>query len=144
MNVKKYPNITAMSTETFLSQPLWNNRLFVYKGKTLFFKELSKSNLLYVKDIVDVNGLKSLNWFYENLILKRNSLCQYNIMKSVFSSLICKGNIDFTKSLYFNKSSTLRIQFQGDKFFSEQNCTCKFFYEILVNKNSNTPFTRLF
>ena len=54
---KKYPNITTMSTETFLSQPLWNNRLFVYKGKTLFFKEWSKSNLLYVKDIVDVNGL---------------------------------------------------------------------------------------
>ena len=85
MNVKNIQNITAMSTETFLSQPLWNNGLFVYKGKTLFFKEWSKSNLLYVKDIVDVNGLKSLNWFYENLILKRNWLCQYNIMKSVFS-----------------------------------------------------------
>ena len=61
MNVKKNPNITAMSADTFLSQPLWNNRLFVYKGKTLFFKEWSKSNLLYVKGIVDVNGLKSLN-----------------------------------------------------------------------------------
>ena len=35
---KRYPNITAMSTETFLSQPLWNNRLFVHKGKTLFSK----------------------------------------------------------------------------------------------------------
>ena len=39
---KKYPNITAMSTETFLSQPLWNNRLFVYKGKTFFFQRMVK------------------------------------------------------------------------------------------------------
>ena len=89
-----------MSTETFLSQPLWNNRLLVYKGKTIFFKEWAKSDLLYVHDIVDIDGLKLLEWFYENLLLKRNWLCQYRMMKCAFSSLISTGNIDFTKSLY--------------------------------------------
>ena len=65
-------------------------------------------------------------------------------MKFAFSSLISTGNIDFTKSLYFNKSSTLRIQMQGDKFFSEENYNCKFFYEILVNKKFKYPLHQTF
>ena len=36
---------------------------------------------LYVKYIVNENGLKSAQWFMLNLALKRNWLCEYNMMK---------------------------------------------------------------
>ena len=38
----------------------------------------------------------------------------------------------------------MRIQMQGDKFFSEENYNCKFFYEILVNKKFKYPVHQIF
>ena len=139
---KKYTNIINMSTETFLAQPLWNNRLLMFKGKTLFFKEWIESNLLYVKDVVDSNGLKPIEWFYDNLRYRNNWLCQYKIMKHIFSSF--KRNIDFTKSLYFNNSSSLRIQFLGNSYFNNENSTSKFFYQIFLHKKFKKPLHQPF
>ena len=100
-------------------------------------KEWIESNLLYVKDIVDSNGLKPPEWFYDNLKCRHNWLCQYKIMKHILSPF--NKNVDFTKSLYFNNSSSLRIQFQGDSFFNNENSTCKFFYQIFLHKKFKKP-----
>ena len=80
----------VIATENFLSQPLWNNRFIMYKGKTLCFMDWIKSGLRYVKDVVDENGLKPPEWFLFHLVKKRNWLCEYNIMKSCLRRLCMK------------------------------------------------------
>jgi hypothetical protein len=46
-----------LSATEFLLQPIWNNQLFAFKGRSPYFPEWIKSDLLYVKDICDSKGL---------------------------------------------------------------------------------------
>ena len=69
-NECKYCQTDVYSTESFLSQPLWNNRFILYKGKTLCFIDWIKSGFRHVKDIVDENGLRPPEWFLLHLVKK--------------------------------------------------------------------------
>ena len=46
-----------MSSNGFLSLPIWCNTMFKRKGKCLMFSNWVKSNILYVKDLFDENGV---------------------------------------------------------------------------------------
>lgn len=60
-----------MSNVTLAQQPLWNNEIFVYKGKTLVFPRWIKSGILYVKDLFKRDGqMKTLNELSDTLTEK--------------------------------------------------------------------------
>lgn len=81
---KKQNNILNMSNVTFVQQPLWNNELFKYKGKTLCFLRWIKSGILHVKDLFKKDGkMKTLNELSDILLKKCNWLCEYNILRNV-------------------------------------------------------------
>ena len=51
----------------------WNNKLFAYKGKSLFYKNLLEGNILYVKDLFDEHGLfKNIQCFDGAIQTKTN------------------------------------------------------------------------
>lgn len=76
-----------LSPETFLKQPIWSNLMFLYKGKTIFFKTWLKSNILFVKDLYSEAGtLKSPEEIANVLINKNNWLCEYKIIKTIFKN----------------------------------------------------------
>ena len=58
---KKLIPIDKLTVDSFFQQPLWNNKYFIYKGKTVCFTRWIKSNILYAKDIFNENSMKDIN-----------------------------------------------------------------------------------
>lgn len=82
---------TAFSTEAFLLQPIWSNKIFNFKGKTICFENWIKSGILYVKDIFEENGtLKSSSDIFGTLRKRTNWLCEYKIIKQIFTKFELK------------------------------------------------------
>ena len=102
-NAKRLENVKNLSSTKFLLQPIWNNVLFTYKDKTLFFHNWVKSNILYVKDIFKDDGtLKTLNDYQDILLNKSNWLCEYGVLFRVFKKYTRKfdySNIDYTNPM---------------------------------------------
>ena len=49
-------DIDLLNYNDIVTQPLWFNEMFKYKGKCLYFKEWVDAGILYVKDIVNEEG----------------------------------------------------------------------------------------
>ena len=75
-----------MTTYDFLKQPIWGNRIFQYKKETLFFENWLNAGILYVKDLVNENGVKPLNYFSNILTKKHNIYCEYLVVKTSFKN----------------------------------------------------------
>ena len=126
-----------LSSTKFLLQPIWNNVLFTYKDKTLFFQNWVKSNILYVKDIFKDDGtLKTLNDHQDILLNKSNLLCEYGVLFRVFKKYTRKfdcSNIDYT-----NPMPTVSYLFSNG-FHSVLDKNCKFYYENLLQSKFHKP-----
>jgi hypothetical protein len=60
-----------------LREPIWCNKMFLYKHKPIFFQNWLKSGFKYLNYFVDGNGIKPIEWFSEKLRNKNNWLCEY-------------------------------------------------------------------
>ena len=89
-----------LTCDQFLSQPIWNNKLFKYNGKPLCYKSWIKSGILYVKELFDDNGFKNIKMFRNTLRFKKNWICEYNTLKRVFNRYC--AIYDTTRSKYIN------------------------------------------
>lgn len=63
------------------------------KNQPLVLKECLKSGIKYLNDFVNENGLKPAEWFSDQLVYKRNLICEYMIIKTDFSK--CFEKYDF-------------------------------------------------
>ena len=67
---------------------------------------------LYVKDIFDVNGnFKSLDDFSDSILMKNKWLCEYFILKNVFSKL--KQYFDLSRAIYTNIKTNIIFNLQS-------------------------------
>lgn len=64
--------VKAMSTPEFLQHHIWCNKIFMFKNKILCFQNWFNKNFKYLKDIIDDNGLKPLEFFPNTLTQKSN------------------------------------------------------------------------
>ena len=139
---KSTVNLTNVSLCNFLRQPLWCNKLITYKGKSLLFENWSRSGLHFVSDIVDENGLKPLEWFYDTLRMKNNILCEYKIMLHIFKQAM--KVFHFQDIVYQNVKITSKFDFISRKNVDISDVTSKFLYEIFVRKKFHTPIYQSF
>lgn len=81
---KKYCNLKR---DEILTEFIWCNSLFKYKGQTICFVNWIKDGILYVKDIFDENGeIYDISYFM-NLLRKRNNiLCEYVMLKQAMKN----------------------------------------------------------
>ena len=123
-------NQTLNSTEKFLSQPIWSNRIFLFQGKSICFDDWIKSGILYTKDIFNEDGLlKSGEQICDYLKKKTNWLCEYKIVRHIFKKFELR--FDFSKIPYvlFKKIEK--------KIFLKQNT--KNFYSTLIKHKFQKP-----
>lgn len=135
---KKQNKILHMSNVTYVQQPLWNNELFRYKGKTLYILRWIKSGISYVIDLFKKNGkMKTPNQLSDMLSKKTNWLCEYYILRNVIRQQCV--NFDMTCSQYtttnVEKSYTFHL---GWHTITDKKC--KFLYENLLIISSKNPF----
>ena len=134
---KKLIPIDKMTVDSFFQQPLWNNKYFTYKGKTVCFTRWIKSNILYVKDIFNENGMKDINEIGRLLQDKQNWLCEYRIIHKIFRTNIINR---FDKSIvgYINIKDYHKFLFLN-VYDDIEHKKCKFFYKILLQKRFQVP-----
>ena len=130
---KASSNLTDINLCNFLRQPLWCNKLITYQGKSLFFENSSRSGLRYVSDIVDENGLKPIEWFYDTLNVKHNILCEYKIMLHIFKHVMKVFN--FQDVVYQNVKMTSKFDFISRGCVDISKITSKFYMKCLCEKN---------
>ena len=71
--------------------------------------------------------------YISSVLARYTHVHQWNVY---FVSYICwikKGNIDFVKSFYLNKWSTLRIKFQGDKISENKPAYANFLWNTGIS-----------
>lgn len=77
---KKQNKILNMSNVTYVQQPLWNNELFRYKGKTLYILRWIKSGISYVKDLFKKNGKMKTPNQLSDILSKKKRIGYVNII----------------------------------------------------------------
>ena len=134
---KKLKTLNQFSSNEILNEPIWNNKIFTYKNKVLFFENWVKGQILYVKDLFDAQGnFKILDDFADAVITKTNWLCEYHILKNVFCKL--KRQFDFSNAIYSNIKHNMIFNFQSGRHTVEGK-RCKFFYDLLLQKKVQRP-----
>ena len=134
---KSTTEIDNMNTSDFLRQSLWGNNIFQYKNRAFFFENWYDAGILYVKDIIDENGIKPIEYFLNQLAKKSNIFCEYLILKNIFSKYLNK--FDFSLSKHINIKHDLYFIFHEKHYFCITDRKCKFYYEIFKNKKFLKP-----
>lgn len=76
-------SVGSLTRDEFLSQFLWNNKLFQYDSKPLCFYNWLRCGILYVKDIFNETGeMYDITYFSNKLVKKNNIICEYLVKKS--------------------------------------------------------------
>ena len=126
-----------LNDDLFLQQPIWNNLYFIVNSKPLLFRNWLSSGIMYVKDLYDNGGnFHSIVHFQDIIVNKSNWLCEYKVLKNVFTRF--SARCDCTKGQYINIVKKQHFLF-CNKY--EDICTKKsnFFYDILLKRKFQKP-----
>ena len=52
-SVNVWKKLSSMSVSDIVSEPIFGNQIFTFKGKCLYFNEWIESGILYIKDIIN-------------------------------------------------------------------------------------------
>ena len=134
---KKNLLIENLSMTDALLQPIWCNCLFKSKGKTLFLPNWIKSGFRYIRDLYNHNGdLKSSEEVLEQLIDRRNWICEFKLLKQVLKHAIDKIQKEMFVMPRINNKYTFNFR-TGYYCFLDQKCS--FFYKNLLDKKFQSP-----
>ena len=93
--------LNKLNSDVFLQQVIWNNVYFTTKGRPLMFRNWLDSNIHYLKDLYDNDGhFHNIEHFSNIIRNKSNWLCEYKVLKHIFSSL--SKRFDCTKGKYID------------------------------------------
>lgn len=115
----------------------------MFINKPVFFKEWLKSGIKYLNDIVDENGFKPAEWFSDQLVCRRNWICEYVIIKTIFSKYFQK--YDFSdiqyENIVFGKTS-FDLCFKNHVYICDIDS--KLFYDIFRQKQFVAPLHQFY
>jgi len=136
---KSFPVNEIYNVHEFLSQPLWCNRLFMYKGCVLLYKHWIASGICWVKDLYDEKGnlLTSVD-IRAKLIDKRNWMSEVILIRKLVGKVGKRLDcLDIAKYVNINTNKTTFVI--NNKRYCIHNQKCKFFYHALVLKKRTRP-----
>ena len=82
---KKNSHLQDMNKNEILQEPIWNNKLFLFKGQPIYFKNwVNNIKYMYVKDLFTENGFKTIEEVSREICTNTNILCDFKIIKKVF------------------------------------------------------------
>ena len=129
---KSQKDFNALNKHEILSQPIWGNNYFKVGNRCLYFKEWIKCGILYVKDLIDDDGLMLTD---DNMFRK---ICdKKNIVNQVFiiKNYVMKRIKSFDTSIGpYVKIKPLTHIVNKNKFVELSKCRSRDFYEMLVLK----------
>lgn len=137
---KSKVRIREATVHSFLTQPIWCNELFIFKGRSICYSSWIKSDIKWVKDLYDENGqFVTANQLCEKLLCKRNWISEYSIVKKSVERYGCLFD-DKHYAEYENISDKIILNGK-DRNFVIDGQKSKFFYNILVEKKCCRSYT---
>ncbi len=129
---KSIKNLENMSDYDFLTSPIWFNNNFTFNEQTLYMSNWTKSNILYVRDLINVDGnLITEPELLTKLNCKRNWIREYFIVKNVFINILENFNTNLSNHVKIRNRWTILV---NNNIHSLKTQKSKFFYEILVKQ----------
>ena len=130
---KTLPDYKLLNSYQLLTQPIWGNLFFQINGECLYFNAWVKSNILYVKDLINDNGLvKTEDEIYDQVEDKRKIIQElYLIKKCVINKI---RNKELTNAKYTKISNNISILHQN-KNHNVILKKSKFYYDCLKQNN---------
>ena len=129
-----------MSSDEFSSLPIWCNTMFKRKGKCLMFSNWVKSNILYVKDFFDENGMFREPLYFRNILIRKsNWICEYFTIKSIFKKF--ESSFDTSKGQYVNIKKIMLIYTRNKQLKVIGLLKSKDFYDMFIQKKFVKPYT---
>ena len=129
--------LNKLNSDVFLQQVIWNNVYFTTKGRPLMFRNWLDSNVYYVKDLYDNDGnFHNIEHFSNIIRNKSNWLCEYKVLKHIFSSL--SKRFDCTKGKYINIVNKKFFLFSHE-YQNIYDKKSRFFYDAMLHKKFQKP-----
>ncbi len=129
---KTLKNNDNINDSEFLSEPIWMNERFKYRNKPIFISNWSKSNILFVKDLFEINGdyISEVN-LMNKLANKSNWIAEYTKVHTVFKGFLNKFNTSMASFVNIKNTWTL---LNKNKIYNMKLQKSKFYYEILIEQ----------
>ena len=126
-----------LSPHEVFEQPIWGNQYFRIKESCLYSKQWIKKKVLYVKDLINENGvIKDDNELYDMLTNRRNVFSDIYIVKNYV--LIRIKDFDCSIAKYVKIRSIPTVLFKN-KLHVIADKKSKFFYLMLVSRQTAKP-----
>ena len=144
---KELPAFNMIDSYNLITQPIWGNLYFQNNMGCLYFKAWVKSNILYIKDLINADGtIKNENEICGMISDKRSVIQEMFIVKNYVINKI--KNKDISNAKYVKIRNETKLLYKN-KYHRVNQKKSKFFYDCLKNKttsrgNMETIWARLF
>lgn len=137
----KKNTVCPNKTKTFVEirkEIIWGNRLIKHNGKCLFFKSWISSDILFVNDIVDKNGVLDANLIYNKLKDKTNWIAELSLLKKCLPK-------QWTHEVQKEQSKLTQIKTDLNIYLDNQDINIKYttnkqIYQFLIKKKITKPY----
>ena len=100
-----------LSKTALLQQNIWFNKSICYKSNPIFFPIWCKSGYKFVKELFNDNGFKIIEEIKRQLVSRKNYLCEYTMLKSVFKKIVVNFK-ELSNNSQTNLSNNLKFYFK--------------------------------
>ena len=130
--IKQIIPIHLTNSSELMEQPLFGNELFMNDHMCLYMKHWIQSNILYVKDLVDENGIIICDNQLYGLIKQKHSILQdmYIIKNTIVKYL---KNLDLQTAINVNIGKDIKVIVNNKRYIIKDQKS-NFFYSIVKNK----------
>lgn len=138
---KSSKELDNMKVYDFCKQPVWCNKMFMHKGKSLLYKNWSKGGIRYVKDLYNEEGhFVSESYIIAKLDVKTNWMVEYLTVKKSIDRLSC--NFDMSQCKYVNviegkRQCTVVID---NHIYNVKDLNSKLLYKCLIKRKCARPY----
>ena len=138
----------SVKTDTFENirkQVIWGNKNLTIKNKCLVYQNWIKSNILFVNDILNENGVIKEQYVLTKLVDKSNWISEINKLKSCIPKT-WKTILQTENSIKTNVKTELNIFFRLPKgnLINLQDITNKQIYSQLIKAKYTKPYIHTF
>ena len=122
----------SLNKHEIIAQPIWDNSYFRVGNECLYFKEWIKSGLLYVQDLITLDGVSGNEMYFFNKVKdKKNIIKQLYVIKNIVLKKIKIHDLSIAPYVKIRKITHIIVR---NKLLNLSTSKSKDFYDILVSK----------
>jgi len=138
---KTSKELNNMKVHDFCKQPIWCNRLFIHKDRSLLYKNWSKGGIRYVKDLYNEEGqFVNESYIIAKLAVKTNWMIEYLTVKKTIDRLSTNFDMNLCKYVNIIEEKSECTVVIDNHIYNVKDLSSKMLYEFLINRKCVRPY----